>query len=124
MLAKFPRRDKRQEVERGWIVKLSVELFPLRRRTRADAPCQSRNSFIIRVSQSLTPIPGLYIRDREVKRQKGRKEIAIGRFPPGEIERNSNGVIPEDRRKRVGGLRLCPRERYPIGWKAAGAETG
>ena len=124
MLAKFSRRDKRQQVERGWIVKLAVELFPLRRRVRADASDQSRNGFIIRVGQSLSPIPGLYIRDREVERQKRHKEIAIGRFPPGEIERNSNGVIAEDGRKRAGRLGLYPRKRYPVGWKAAGAETG
>src|SRR5260370_28534418 len=124
LLAKLVRRDKRQQVERGWIVKLAVELFPLRRRTRADAPDQSRNGFIIRVAQSLALIPGLYIRDREVERQKGRQKIAIGRLPPGEIERNSNGVIPEDCRKQAGRLRLCPRERYPVGWAAAGAETG
>src|SRR5258707_15800507 len=93
--AYFVRGDKRQKIERGWIVKLSMERFPLHRRVRADTLDQARNSCIVWVGQFFTRACCLYVDHRQIRRQEDLEEVAIARLSPREIERNSNGVVSE-----------------------------
>src|ERR1700724_45333 len=84
--AHFVCGDKRQEIERGWIVKFSVKSLPLQPGVRADTFHQIRAGSMVRVAHLFRRARSLHIDDRQVERRQTLEATAIVRLSPGEIE--------------------------------------